>query len=81
MSLVGYSSEVVGTSDTVAISPNDGFELEQDCTMTFALRGDTSDTVWAYFLKGVFYPWDIEFARTTGTTASTTLLIIRGRKG
>jgi hypothetical protein len=80
MSLTGNEATVVSLHDTNTIAPNAGFEVSQDCTLVFRLRDDTADVTWAYFKAGVFYPHDIKLAKVTGSTAATTLLVVKARR-
>jgi hypothetical protein len=76
MALIGSaSSSAVALSDTVEIARNQGFMVSQDCTLVHRLRGDSSDSTWN-FLAGQIYDLDIKLAKSTGSTAATTLYVV-----
>lgn len=74
--LIGNASAEHALHDSNEIAaPVVGFVPDADGTFEGRLRGDSADRTMPV-LGGVFYPWDIKLAKSTGSTGTVSELFI-----
>lgn len=64
------------TADTNDLAPSLGFQVNQDCTLSYKGRGDSALKTFP-FKAGVEYSGDLVQVDITGSTAGTEVLILR----
>lgn len=74
--LLSWNTTQKITADTNNIAPSAGFQVNQDCTLSFRGRGDAALRTFT-FKAGVANPGDLVQVDITGSTAGTEVLILR----
>jgi hypothetical protein len=71
MPVVARRKQRFTLDDNVDIPENMGFMVTEDCTLSYLLRDSDDNVVADTIVAGIFYPFDIRRARSTGTTPGT----------